>query len=187
MVAIKAHTISAKFTTRLAIVFVVVVGLFWTWISRPQDTSTQSMASAHIGAIAPDFALQGLDGKPVALKDLRGKVVVLNFWATWCPPCRAEMATLNQVQQDHAARGLVVLGVNQLEDPQTVQRFMQDQGLSFPIALDLFGSASQAYRISALPTTYFIDRNGVIQDVIFGGPMAQALIESKALALLEVR
>jgi len=166
-------------------VFVAVVGLFWTWVSRPHDTSGQSIASARVGATAPDFALQGLDGKPVALKDLRGKVVVLNFWATWCPPCRAEMAALNQMQQDLADRGLVVLGVNQMEAPQTVQRFMQQQGLRFPIALDSLGSASQAYRVSALPTTYFIDRNGIIQDVVFGGPMAQALIESKSLALLE--
>ena len=166
-------------------VFTLVAGLFWTWVSRPQGTTSQRITSAHIGAVAPDIALQGLDGKPVTLKDLRGKGVVLNFWATWCPPCRAEMAALNQVQQDLADRGLVVLGVNQLEDSQTVQRFMQSQGLSFPIALDSFGNASQAYRVSALPSTYFIDRNGIIQDVVFGGPMAQALIESKALSTLE--
>ena len=166
-------------------VVVAVTGLFWTWVSRPPVMAAQSAASARIGAPAPDFALQKLDGKSISLKDLRGKVVVLNFWATWCPPCRAEMVALNQVQQDLADRDLVVLGINQLEDPQTVQHFMQTQGLSFPVALDSLGAASQAYRVSALPTTYFIDRNGVIRDVVFGGPMAQALIESKAISALD--
>ncbi len=184
MVAPQSNAANSQFMARLAMIFVAIVGLFWTWISRPQDTTSQRSASARIGAIAPDFALLGLDGKSIALKDLRGKAVILNFWATWCPPCRAEMAALNQVQQDQADRGLVVLGVNQLESPQTVQRFMREQGLSFPIALDSVASTSEAYRVSALPTTYFIDRNGVIQDVVFGGPMAQALIESKALVLL---
>lgn len=184
MVATHLKTANLQFTMRLMMIFVTVVGLAWTWISRPLASASQSMASARIGALAPDFALQGLDGKPVSLKNLRGKAVVLNFWATWCPPCRAEMAALNQVQRDLADRGLVVLGINQLEASQKVQRFMQEQRLKFPIALDSFGDASQTYRISALPTTYFIDRNGIIQDVVFGGPMAQALIESKAISIL---
>lgn len=185
MLATHLKTTSLQFKMRLMMIFVTIFGLAWTWISRPLASTSQSMASARIGALAPDFKLQGLDGKPVSLNNLRGKAVVMNFWATWCPPCRAEMASLHQVQRDLTDRGLVVLGVNQLEASQTVQRFMREQGLNFPIALDLFGDASQTYRISALPTTYFIDRNGIIRDVVFGGPMAQALIESKGLSILE--
>ena len=185
MFADKQNPDSRLMLTRLMMVFVTVIGSIWTWVSRPADSSSQNTAAARVGAIAPNMALQALDGKPVMLKALRGKAVVLNFWATWCPPCRAEMAALNQVQHTLADRGLVVLGVNQLEAAQTVTRFLQEQRLDFPVALDSFGAASQAYRVSALPTTYFIDRDGIIREVVFGGPMAQALIESKALSVLE--
>jgi peroxiredoxin len=171
---------------KLLAIFVVVFGLTWSWYSRPQNPTVPSPnpPSARIGGQAPNLDLPMLNGKRIALAELRGKSVVLNFWATWCPPCRAEMAALNHVHRDLAERGVVVLGVNQMEESTDVQRYMQAQGLDFPIALDLDGAASRQYRVSALPTTYFIDHAGVIRDVVFGGPMAQALIESKALALL---
>ncbi len=181
---LKTDVAYSRLPIRMAMVVVLVAGLVWTWVSRPVGSFTESVSAARIGAVAPDLLLQGLDGRPISLKALRGKSVVLNFWATWCPPCRAEMAAMNQVQRDLADQGVVVLGVNHLEDEQTVSRFMLAEGLSFPIALDQAGVAAQSYRVGALPTTYFIDRNGTIQDVVFGGPLAQALIESKVLNLL---
>ncbi len=182
---LKTDVAYVRLPIRIAMIVVLVGGLLWTWVSRPMSSLTEPVSVARIGSIAPDLSLQGLDGQPISLKALRGKPVVLNFWATWCPPCRAEMAALNQVQRDLADQDVVVLGVNQLEDAQTVSRFMQAEGLSFPIALDQAGVAAQSYRVGALPTTYFIDRNGIIQDVVFGGPLAQALIESKVLGLLK--
>jgi len=135
--------------------------------------------------MAPTLDLPMLEGGRVDLAQLRGKVVVLNFWATWCPPCRAEMAELNATHHALGERGLMVLGVNQAQDQQTVQQFMKEQNLSFPIALDQRGEVSQRYRVIALPTTFIIDRAGHIREVLHGGALTRPLIESKVNALLD--
>lgn len=106
---------------------------------------------------------------------------MVNFWATWCPPCRVEMPALQQAQLNMP--DVVVLGVNQQESADIVSRFMRDQGLDFLIALDVAGEVSRIYRVRALPTTYFIDGSGVIRDIVYGGPLTRALIESKVAGL----
>lgn len=171
---------------RISIPVVAIMGLMWIWLSRPghEAMNSGSATMATVGAPAPALALKTLTGNTVSPQMMRGKVAVINFWATWCPPCRAEMAALERNQQNLSDRGLVVLGVNQMEDAQVVAAFMLEQGLTFPIALDTSGEVSRAYRVQALPTTYFVDRNGAIRDVVYGGPMSQALIESKVLPLL---
>ena len=171
---------------RLLAVALAVAGGLWIWLSRPgADDDAAQAASTRIGAPAPDFELSLVDGRRVSLSDLKGRAVVLNFWATWCPPCRAEMAALDQAQAGLEDRGVVVLGVNQRESESIVAGFVREQGLAFPIALDPAGIANEAYRVAALPTTYFIDRDGIIRDVVYGGPMTRALIESKAAALVD--
>ncbi|MCL4504651.1 MAG: TlpA family protein disulfide reductase [Chloroflexi bacterium] len=141
-------------------------------------------ASTRIGAPAPDITLGTPDGKTISVASLKGRAVVLNFWASWCPPCRAEMAALNQVDRDYRARGVMVLGINQMESAPVAAAFMREQQLQFTVALDTDGQATRLYRVSALPTTYFIDKTGVIRDIIYGGPMTRPLIESKVTALL---
>lgn len=173
---------SPKWTRRLALLALAAGGA-WTWISRPQaqDAGTD-LPAARVGAIAPDFTLPALDdGRPVRLADLRGRAVVINFWATWCPPCRVEMPALQQVQR--AMPDVVVLGVNQQESADTVARFMREEGLDFPIVLDTAGEVNRLYRVRALPTTYFVDAGGVIRDIVYGGPLTRALIESKVAGL----
>jgi len=168
----------------MLIPLVLIAGLTWTWVSRPNanNGSTQRSPSE---AMAPTLDLPMLEGGRVDLAQLRGKVVVLNFWATWCPPCRAEMAELNATHHALGERGLMVLGVNQAQDQQTVQQFMKEQNLSFPIALDQRGEVSQRYRVIALPTTFIIDRAGHIREVLHGGALTRPLIESKVNALLD--
>lgn len=168
---------------RMLIPIVVIAGLTWTWVSRPNANSGADQ-NTPAEAMAPPLELPMLDGRPVNLAQLRGKVVVLNFWATWCPPCRAEMAELNATHHALGDRGLMVLGVNQAQDSNTVQQFMKEQNLSFPIALDQRGEVSQRYRVIALPTTFIIDRAGHIREVIHGGALTRPLIESKVNALL---
>ncbi|MCD6290472.1 MAG: TlpA family protein disulfide reductase [Anaerolineae bacterium] len=163
-----------------------VLGFAWIQFSRsPAGAQEHTPAQgARVGLMAPDFTLSRLDGQPVSLSELRGQAVVLNFWATWCPPCRAEMPALERVYQAHREDGVVVLGVNQGETGAAVNPFLKEFGISFPVLLDAQGNVGRLYRVQALPTTYFIDRQGMIRDMVIGGPMSEALLQSKLATLL---
>ena len=117
-------------------------------------------ARATKGDRAPDWQLIDLDGKPIKLSDFSGKVVVLNFWATWCPPCRKEIPTLVALQNDYGRQGVVVVGVS-LDGgvAPTVQSFASKMGIGYPIAIGSKELAT-AYRVRAIPTTFIIDRAG---------------------------
>lgn len=166
----------------------LVFGLAWIVLSRVESPVAGSAAppSPQVGFSAPDFTLNSLAGEPIKLSDLRGKAVVLNLWASWCPPCRAEMPALNSVYEKLRDQGLVVLGVNTLfqDDEAGARAAIQDWGLSFPIVFDRDGVASRQYHLEAMPTTFFIGRDGVIRDIVWGGPMNEALIASKVERLV---
>ncbi len=116
-----------------------------------------------VGNRAPDFTLESLQGNPVSLSDYRGHVVLVNLWATWCTPCRAEIPDLEAAYRAHKADGLVVLGVNIQGSRQEVQAFVQEFGITYPILLDTTGKLLNDYRVRGLPTSMLIDRKGVIQ------------------------
>lgn len=167
---------------------VFVIGSAWILASRVANPIAGSSAppNPQVGFTAPSFTLDALSGDPTTLTDLRGKVVVLNFWASWCPPCRAEMPALNAVYEKFRDQGLAVLGVNTTyqDDEAGARSAIRDWGLTFPIVFDRDGATSRAYRVQAMPTTFFIGRDGVIRDIVFGGPMSEALIASKIEKLL---
>lgn len=119
------------------------------------------------GMPAPEFSLQSLEGKSVSLSQFRGKTVLLNFWATWCPPCRAEMPDMQRVAQDHPD-DLVVLAVDLQEAPEPVASFVKQFGLSFPILLDTRGDVSQMYGVQSLPSSFFIDPLGRVASFNIG-------------------
>ena len=164
------------------------LGSLWIWVSAsPLNATTGGLVpSPRVGFPAPDFTLDTLEGNQLTLSDFRGKVVMVNLWASWCPPCRAEMPTLEQIYQENKAQGLEVLAVNTTDQDSesAAANFAQEFGLTFPILLDRDGSVSKRYQLLALPTTYFIDRRGIIRAVIPGGPMSETLIESKIIDLL---
>lgn len=111
----------------------------------------------------PAFVLPGLDGLPLALRAHRGRVVLLNFWATWCPPCRAEMASMEALHRAYRGRGLVILAVStDVEGAQVVEPYVRSRGLTFPVLLDPSGAVAQRYAVRGLPTTYLVDRAGLI-------------------------
>lgn len=129
--------------------------------------------SAAEGALAPDFLLERLDGGEMRLSDLRGQPVVLNFWATWCKPCRQEMPQFVQAYNQFEDQGLVIVGLNLQEGKSIVRPFADDFGIRFPIAIDRDGEVGDRYRLLGLPTTFFIGRDGVIRSV-FTGPFQEA-------------
>jgi peroxiredoxin len=133
---------------------------------------------AQKGFQAPDFSIYDAAGYEMNLDDYKGKVIILNFWATWCPPCKAEMPDLQRVHNLLYQQGVVILGINQTnqENPEDVEAFIQSQGLTFPILLDRSGEISSLYNVSALPTTFFIRPDGVIHRIIVGGPLPEALV-----------
>ncbi len=116
-----------------------------------------------VGQPAPDLALTMLDGSQAKLSDFRGKVVLLNFWATYCQPCRDEMPDLEVVYKEVAERGGVVLAVDQKEDAATVQRFLAEFAITFPIALDDQGAAGIIYGLTGIPETFVIDKDGILR------------------------
>jgi len=119
------------------------------------------------GKTAQDFSLE-ISGKPGHLADLKGKVVVLNFWATWCPPCVEETPALNRLQKYIDSRGGMVLGVSVDEDPAAYQKFLKDQAVNFPTYRDPSRKSALDYGTSMYPETYIIDRRGKIARKVIG-------------------
>ena len=118
---------------------------------------------------APEFSLSDLAGKKVQLKALRGNLVFLNFFATWCGPCREEMPGMERLFRTHQDKGLVVLAVNMEESAKTVRPFVQQLKLSFPIVLDTEGAVTRDYGVRALPVSFLIGRDGHIRWRAIGG------------------
>lgn len=143
-------------------------------IAAPTDTTRarpviQARPAAPIvGAQAPNFSLMDLEGVPVTLGEERGRAVVLNFWATWCEPCRVEMRLLQEAHQAHGPDRLRVLAVNFAEPLEDVAAFRDDLGLTFPLLLDPEGEVQRLYRVFGYPTTFVIDSEGVVQAMQIG-------------------
>ncbi len=124
-------------------------------------TSTVTLAAAPLAnAIAPDFTLRGADGRNVRLDELRGQVVLVNFWATWCGPCREEMPRLNSLSEKYRKSGFVLLGVNIDDDPRTAIATAAKLNVGFPVLLDTDKKVSKLYDLSTMPSTVVIDRDG---------------------------
>jgi cytochrome c biogenesis protein CcmG, thiol:disulfide interchange protein DsbE len=124
------------------------------------------------GELAPDFLLGSLDGSEIRLSGLRGQPVVINFWATWCAPCRQELPQFVAAYDRFRNDGLVVLAVNMQEGKSIARGYAEDFGMQFPIAIDVDGEVGDEYRLLGLPMTYFIDRDGIIRSV-FTGPLQE--------------
>jgi thiol-disulfide isomerase/thioredoxin len=121
-----------------------------------------------VGRLAPDFVLVDLEGDMFRLNNLRGKTVFLNFWATWCPPCRAEMPEIEAIYQSYKDKEVAVIGVDIAENKDMVLQYVKQSGYSWTFVLDTKGEVATNYRITAIPTSFFIDKEGVIRVVNIG-------------------
>ncbi len=130
--------------------------------ARPTPDLMQA-SYAEIGQPAIDFALSDLDGNTVWLSDYSGKVVIISFWATWCPPCQAEIPELVELYPALQADGVVILAVNFQETADTVDAFAQEMNMNFPVLLDTQGYLAYVNGVRALPTSLFVDRQGVLR------------------------
>lgn len=151
----------------------LIVGLLTVLLLAGCDnqgsTSAVPGTGSLIGTEAPNFTLTDMQGEEVSLSQYRGKVVILNFWATWCPPCREEMPSMEELYQRTRDQGLVMLAVNVEENGrQAVRRFLDKTPYSFPILLDSERSVQSAYGVFRFPESFIIDRNGVVVEKIIG-------------------
>jgi peroxiredoxin len=137
---------------------------------RPGDRAPELAVPAADGT---RFQLTDLDGRPIRLADLRGKAVWIDFWASWCPPCQAEMPTLRTMDETYRSRGLALIAVQVQQTVDEGKRYATTYGLHYTIGADVAGDVFRAYRVFALPTQFFIDRDGVIRQVV-NGPLDDA-------------
>ncbi len=151
----------------LIVVGLVLIAVYGFNLRFQMPGSEAITVAPLVGSQAPNFSLKGLDGNSIELADLRGKNVIINFWATWCGPCRIEMPHF-QARHEKYPDDLVILAVNFDEPEKAVQAFVDELGLTFDIVLDPGAVVQTVYEIRAYPTTYFVDREGVIQKVRIG-------------------
>jgi len=147
--------------------------------AETEDIPGAKLSALREGAEAPDFELTALDGKTVKLSDYRGKKVILNFWATWCPPCKAEMPHMQNFYEENKDKGVEILAVNLTnmdKGVDEVQKFVKEYGLTFTIPLDEEGVAGTTYQAFTIPTSYILDENGVITKKIVG-PMDENMMK----------
>jgi len=144
---------------------------------------SQNAPMARMGGQAPDFTLQTADGGTVRLADLKGKPVFINFWATWCEPCREEMPAMQAVYDQYKDRGLVILAIDMEEDQRRVQRWIEQGGYTFTFLLDSEGEQVKRYNINSSPTSYFVSPDGVIRDLKLGA-LSRTEMQAKVEKLL---
>lgn len=151
----------------------------------PAQPAPELRVAPEVGALAPDFILMDLNGDLVKLSDFRRQPVLINFWASWCAPCRVEMLEIEAAYRQYQEQGFVVVGVNLLfqDSKEGALAFVESSDLTFPVLLDESGEAAAAYRVRAIPSSVFVNGDGVITD-IFYGPMTKEIIEDSLVKIL---
>ena len=174
---------------RIIYLLILLMGIIWIGISADRSGASTSgqIPAPQKGFLAPGFQLNTLAGETVELADMQGKAVRDNLCATWCPPCREEMQTNEKVYQEYQDEGFTVLAVNMTyqDDSSAITPFVHEQRLTFPILLDETGEMAKDYQLRSLPSSYFIRRDGIINEVVIGGPMSEALLRTRIEDILE--
>ncbi len=168
--------------TFLGLVVALAIGGTWVYSARLGRSTGMVPTAPQLNFQAPQFSLPRLDGRQTSLSELRGRDVLVNFWATWCVPCRVEMLQIQAVYETHRARDFVVLAINEGEDAETVAHFVKEFKLTFPVFLDRDQSVGRDYDVRGLPISFFIDSDGIIRASRVG-EMSRDYMESQLTAL----
>jgi len=161
--------------------------------AQPAPTDQGSLASPtpvgrpmppKVGNVAWDFVLPNMQGEQVRLSDLRGKHVMLSFWATWCGPCRSEIPAMVKLYEEMDGQDFEILAINMREDSAKVQPFVQELNMDFPVLFDTNGKLAQAYYVRGIPTSIFIDDEGVIQ-IVHVGTLSDKLLRDYVKRLMD--
>jgi peroxiredoxin len=153
-------------------------------LSTGQSDKVTSVVPVAVKFPAPELTLNNLQGEKVSISDYQDKILLINNWATWCPPCRAEMPILSKYYQDHSEHGFILIAIEAGEPVDEVAKFVEEFNLSFPILVDPDNQALAAFKNDSLPSSYVIDHEG---NVVYAwtGPISQAMLEKYITPLLE--
>jgi cytochrome c biogenesis protein CcmG/thiol:disulfide interchange protein DsbE len=160
----------------IAIMLITGSWIAYTSLFIDPPSSTGTLSAPREGFSAPDFSLSTLDGSTIKLSDLTGQVIFINFWATWCPPCEAEMPAIQALTEQHPEVAILAVNATNQDNINLVQNFVQERGLTFQILLDNDGTINRLYKINALPSSFFVDKQGIIRKVVYGGPISESLL-----------
>jgi thiol-disulfide isomerase/thioredoxin len=178
----KLQSYDIRLRTALPILF-TLFGVIWIWHSRiPEDQQFNSVIRApQEGFQSPKINLPVLDGADWKTEDYEGHPLVINFWASWCPPCKAEMPDFQQASYEYSETDLIVIAINATNQDSidNVRNFLEREDLNLLVLLDTNGNTSRAFQVHSLPTTYFIHRDGTISRTIIGGPIPLALLRTE--------
>jgi DsbE subfamily thiol:disulfide oxidoreductase len=171
---------------RYFVIAVILIGISFLNFHNSFPSQVFAKEAPVVGGTVPDFTLPDLNGKPVDLQKVvkNNKVTLVNFWATWCPPCRAEIPEFVKFYHKYTGKRLEIIAVNLQESTADVKNFAKNNGMNFPIVTDSSGKVGELYQVSAIPTTFFIDRNGKIFYRIEGTTDLKTL-EAKVRPFLE--
>ncbi len=169
----------------LLYLLVLLAGAAWITISAGTTIETGKTSAPQAGFTAPDFMLKTPEAKNTRCPGSKASRVV-NFWATWCPPCRAEMPAIEKMYREYKDQGLVVLAVNMTyQDDLEGRAICRNMVSPFPSCSKRQATVGAAYQLRSLPSSYFINRAGIIQEVVIGGPMSEALLRTRIEQILK--
>jgi peroxiredoxin len=171
-----------KMLQSVILAIVLIVGGYAVYQSLFKTTSVMKA-----GDKPPEFRLLGLDGSSHDLSEYKGKPLILNFWGTWCPPCRDEMPAFQTIYDKWKDKGVQLVGINLSEEKLSVSNFAEEVGAKFPILLDRNKQIEKKYGLKQYPTTFFISADGKIQDIVIGGPMSETDIQTRIVKLMNAK
>lgn len=184
----KSHKVTSSQIIPLVLIGLglIVIGVVVFSVLTNQNTSDGQITviPAKVNFPAPELSLYNLNGQLVSLTDYRQDIVLVNNWATWCPPCKEEMPILLKYFQEHSAQGFMMIGIEAGDPADQVEKFVKEYGINFPVLLDPDTLALIAFENESLPSSYVIDRNGSVI-LAWTGPISHAMLEKYVTPLLE--